>query len=250
VSATTNAGIRIHYEVEGEGPPVVLQHGFSQSLADWRAAGYVEALKDHCRLILIDARGHGQSDKPHDRAAYTARHHAADIVAVLDALGLQRADYWGYSMGGWIGFGLAHHAPERLRGLVLGGQHACGRTLRGEQPDGRDPVLFFRSFFARIGLEFDKQPPEVRQALLASDTQALAAAMQDRPSLEGALPAMTMPSLLYAGTKDGVFAQTKKTAKAMPNCTFIALPGLDHSDAFYKATGILVPKVLSFLRTS
>src|SRR5512143_3070684 len=114
MSKTMNAGVRIHYEVEGSGPPLVLQHGFSQSLADWRVAGYVEALRDHHQLILVDARGHGGSDKPHDSAAYTTGHHAADIVAVLDALGLQRADYWGYSMGGWIGFGMAKHAPERL----------------------------------------------------------------------------------------------------------------------------------------
>ena len=62
-------------------------------------------------------------------------------------------------------------------------------------------------------------------------------------------PLILMPSLLYAGTKDGVFAQTEKSAKAMPDCTFVALPGLDHSDAFYKATEMLVPKVLGFLRT-
>ena len=68
-------------------------------------------------------------------------------------------------------------------------------------------------------------------------------------ALEAALPAMTMPSLLYAGTKDDVFARAEKSAQAMPNCTFIALPGLDHSDAFYKATELVVPKVLSFLRT-
>jgi pimeloyl-ACP methyl ester carboxylesterase len=59
---------------------------------------------------------------------------------------------------------------------------------------------------------------------------------------------MTMPSLLYAGTKDGVYAQAERTAKAMPNCTFLPLPGLDHSDAFYKTAPTLVPKVLGFLR--
>ncbi len=153
-------------------------------------------------------------------------------------------------MGGWIGFGLAHHASQRLRGLVLGGQHAYGRAPPRDVPDGHDPELFFRSFFTRIGLEFDEQPAEVCKGLLASDTKALAAAMQDRPSLEAALPAMAMPSVLYAGMKDGVFAQAEKSAKAMPNCTFVALPGLDHSDAFYKATEMLVPKVLGFLRTS
>lgn len=249
MSETTNGGVRIHYEVEGSGPPLVLQHGFSQSIADWRMAGYVKALRDHRQVILVDARGHGSSDKPHDREAYTGAHHAADIVAVLDALGLQRADYWGYSMGGWIGFNLAKYAPERLRAIILGGQHAYGRKVLKDWPDGRDPELFFKFFFSSIGSNFAILPADQRKALLAQDTLALAAARQDRPSLEGSLAAMTMPALLYAGTNDGVFAQAEKSAKAMPNATFVAVPDLNHGDTFYKATGQLVPKVLNFLAT-
>ena len=65
-----NDGIRIHYQVEGEGPPLVLQHGFSESVVDWYEVGYVDALRSDYRLILIDARGHGASDKPHDTDSY------------------------------------------------------------------------------------------------------------------------------------------------------------------------------------
>ena len=66
------------------------------------------------QLILLDARGHGASDKPHDPAAYDLRLRVGDVTAVLDDLEIRRADYFGYSMGGWIGFGLAKHAPVRL----------------------------------------------------------------------------------------------------------------------------------------
>ncbi len=65
-------GIRIHYQVEGEGPPLVLQHGFTQSIQDWYRAGYVDALKPAYQLILIDARGHGGSEKLYDRGLYLA----------------------------------------------------------------------------------------------------------------------------------------------------------------------------------
>jgi pimeloyl-ACP methyl ester carboxylesterase len=70
MSYADSRGIRIHYRVEGEGPPLVLQHGFTQSIDDWYEFGYVDALKRDYRLILVDARGHGQSDKPHDPNAY------------------------------------------------------------------------------------------------------------------------------------------------------------------------------------
>ena len=124
-----NGGVRIHYEAEGKGPALVLQHGFTESVVDWYETGYVEALKPDYRLILIDARGHGDSDKPHDPDAYVLNRRVADIVAVLDALGIAKVLYWGYSMGGWIGFGLAKYAKERVRALVIGGQHPYARSM-------------------------------------------------------------------------------------------------------------------------
>jgi pimeloyl-ACP methyl ester carboxylesterase len=66
----TNSGVRIHYEIEGSGQPLVLHHGSFASGADWGDLGYVDALKREHLLILMDARGHGASDKPHDPAAY------------------------------------------------------------------------------------------------------------------------------------------------------------------------------------
>ena len=124
-----NEGVRIHYEVEGEGPPLVLQHGFSESVVDWYETGYVKALKPDYRLILIDARGHGDSDKPHDPEAYLLNRRVGDVTAVLDAIDIATAVYWGYSMGGWIGFGMANYAKERVRALVIGGQHPYSRSL-------------------------------------------------------------------------------------------------------------------------
>jgi pimeloyl-ACP methyl ester carboxylesterase len=116
-----NAGVRIHYQVEGEGPALVLQHGFSESVVDWYESGYAEALRPDYRLIIIDARGHGASDKPHDPDAYLLNRRVSDVIAVLDALEIAKASYWGYSMGGWIGFGIAKYAKERIRALVIGG---------------------------------------------------------------------------------------------------------------------------------
>jgi pimeloyl-ACP methyl ester carboxylesterase len=124
-----NDGVRIHYQVEGEGPPLVLQHGFSESVVDWYEVGYVDALRSDYRLVLIDARGHGASDKAHDPDAYELERRVADVVAVLDGLAIETAFFWGYSMGGWIGFGTPKYARQRIRALVIGGQHPYARNM-------------------------------------------------------------------------------------------------------------------------
>ena len=107
-----NEGIRIHYKTEGEGPPLVLQHWSVATMENWYDFGYISALKNNYQLILLDARGHGGSDKPQVPEAYKLEKRVGDIVAVLDDLGIAKTHYFGYSMGGWIGFGMAQFAPH------------------------------------------------------------------------------------------------------------------------------------------
>jgi pimeloyl-ACP methyl ester carboxylesterase len=114
-----NSGLRIHYHVEGEGPLLVLHHGLSADLESWRNRGYVGSLKCDYQLILMDARGHGASDKPHEPEAYAMEHQVSDVVAVLDHLDLGSAHFFGYSMGGKIGFGFAKLAPEKAKSLTI-----------------------------------------------------------------------------------------------------------------------------------
>lgn len=193
-----NHGVRIHYQVEGEGPPLVLQHGFTQKMKRWYMAGYVDALKPHYQLVLVDARGHGASNKPHDPDAYTLPLQVSDVVAVLDALHLSKAHFWGYSMGGRIGFGMAKYAPARVHALIIGGAQPYGRHLpTSSRLDGTDPEAFATAFLARLGVNPETLPAEIREEFFANDFQALAAAEQDAPSLEDILPTMTMPCLLY-----------------------------------------------------
>ena len=126
-----NQGISIHYRVEGDGPPLVLQHGFSDSSETWYERGFVAALKPNYSVVLIDVRGHGQSDKPHDPPFYAPEKFASDIVAVLDDLGMKTATYWGYSMGGWIGFAMARYALDRVACCVFRARRRIGRYRIG-----------------------------------------------------------------------------------------------------------------------
>jgi pimeloyl-ACP methyl ester carboxylesterase len=240
-----NGCVRIHYETDGTGPALVLHHGTMGSGPDWVDLGYVGALKDRHRLILIDARGHGQSDKPHDPKAYGLALRAADVVAVLDDLGVQRADFLGYSMGGWIGFGLAKHFPERFNSFILGGAHPYAentQAIRDRMPE--DPAAFAAGLEKTYGTLLT---PARRARLLTNDLVALRALTRDRDDISEVLPAMTMPSLVFCGELDPRLAQARQAASEMPNASFLGLPGCDHLGTT-RRTDIIIPRISSLLR--
>ena len=240
-----NCGVRIHYETEGTGPAVVLHHGTMGSGPDWLDLGYVDALRDRHKVILIDARGHGRSDKPHDPAAYDLSLRAADVVAVLDDLGVPGASFLGYSMGGWIGFGLAKHFPQRIDAFIIGGAHPYAentQAIRDRMP--KDPAAFAAGLEKTYG---DLLTPARRARLLANDLDALRALTQDRDDIADVLPTMTMPSLVFCGELDPRLAQARQAASGMPNAAFLGLPGCDHVGTT-RQTGIIIPRIKALLR--
>jgi pimeloyl-ACP methyl ester carboxylesterase len=242
----TNQGVRIHYQVGGEGAPLVLLHGFNSNLERWHEWGYVEPLQRDYRLILLDARGHGASDKPYDRAAYTWPIPVTDVVAVLDHLQIPQAHVLGYSMGGGTCFGLAQYAPTRIMSLLIGGMPAQEDSFATfAEVDGTDPEAFFTAFEGKLGVRL---PPEMKARMVTNDLQALAAAAQTRPSLEEVLPQMTMPCLLFAGEADPWYPLIQDNARRMPKATVISFPGLGHADVTRRAD-LVLPQVIQFLRT-
>ncbi len=108
-------GIKIYYEVEGEGAPLMLHHGLTGSLNGFRRLGYTETLSKEHQLILIDARGHGRSDKPHQPEDYRLELFVNDAVKVLNELGVEKPHFLGYSMGGMVGLGIGVYSPDRFR---------------------------------------------------------------------------------------------------------------------------------------
>ena len=244
-----NGGVRIHFQVEGKGPALVLQHGFTESLVDWYEAGYVHALRSDYRLILIDARGHGLSDKPHHPDAYGLDRRVADVVAVLDALEIAKALFWGYSMGGWIGFGTAKYAQERFRALVIGGQHAYARSMEPlRQVVRRGIAEGGEAFVAGMEEMFGPESAERKRRLLSADLEAYLALAQDRLGLEDILPTMPMPCCLYAGDMDSIYPKVEECSRHIRGATFFSLPGWDHCEA-YARSQLVLPRITKFLKT-
>src|SRR5438046_4911378 len=112
-----SSGVRIYFEVTGTGFPVVLHTGGGGDGTMWEQGGYVEGL-DGFRCVLIDHRGHGRSDKPQGVENHLMERYVDDVLAVLDALQIERAAFWGYSAGSWVGYALAAAHPERVACLI------------------------------------------------------------------------------------------------------------------------------------
>jgi pimeloyl-ACP methyl ester carboxylesterase len=183
-------------------------------------------------------------DKPYDAAAYDLSLRATDVTAVLDDLNIRQADYFGYSMGGWIGFGLAKHAPERVHSLILGGAHPYTEDMR---PFRNLMVQGPEVFFASIETMFGPFMTAARRTeLLANDLDAILVLTQDRLSLADVLPTMSMPCLLFAGQSDPRFGQAQECVKALVNGSFFSVPACDHVGALVRSD-LVLPHVTRFL---
>ncbi len=260
-----NNGVRIYYEVEGQGPPLMLMHGMSGSLEGWRVNGYAEALRNDHRLILVDARCFGKSDKPLDPSAYEFESRVGDLVAVLDDLGIAKTDYFGYSMGGKIGFRIPIYAPQRFSSLILGGMgYPTGGQEEWEDPIGKQMELDLENGIREVPqnpMEFvaaamEKRmgaplPPARRAILLGNDARAFLVYIRKSrsivsPKAEDVLPKIKIPCLLFAGELDPWFPLSRECAARIPGARFVGLPGLEHAQVTARID-LVLPMVREFL---
>jgi pimeloyl-ACP methyl ester carboxylesterase len=228
---TSFDGIELHYEVEGAGPPVILLHGFAADAhGNWVQPGVVAALVAAGRqAVTLDARGHGQSGKPHEPDAYADDAMLRDVQALIDHLGFDHVDVAGYSMGSMITSRLVTRDP-RVRSIVLGG---VGAGLASGMPSGRasaiadaleaeDPATIadptargFRAFADSTG----------------ADRYALAAIQRaPRFTADPDLAAVAVPALVLTGDKDTLVGSPQRLADLIPGARVQVLSG-DHLSA-------------------
>ena len=232
--------VEIAYLDQGEGEPIVLVHGFASTKeVNWVEPGWVATLTGAGRrAIALDNRGHGQSSKLYDPAAYHTDAMAEDVRALMGHLGLERADTMGYSMGARILAFLAVRHPQRVRSLILGGlgihliegvglPESIADALEAPALDdvGDPQGRIFRAFAERTG----------------SDRAALAACIRgSRQTLTGdEAAAIRAPVLIAVGTKDPVAGSAHALAARIPGAQALDIPGRDHmlavGDKVFKA---------------
>jgi pimeloyl-ACP methyl ester carboxylesterase len=254
-------GTRLYFEDEGgDGAPVVLHDGFGDSVRDLRQWRIAEAIATAgFRLIYVDHRGHGRSDKPHDPGAYAISLRVADAVAVLDRLEIGRAHFIGRSWGGRLGFGIGAHAPERALALVIGGNQPyawpdtrLGRVIgaalaTGAERDSMEPLV--RAFEDFWGIQF---PDVQRTRLLDNDPVALQAAWtaaQREGAISNDLPRWDIRCLIFIGAADADFlAGARRAAQEIPRAELVVLEAADHYAAHLSQDDLLLGAVLRTLR--
>jgi pimeloyl-ACP methyl ester carboxylesterase len=208
-SVTAADGTRLHViEAGPSGGEVVLAvHGFASSAeGNWITSGWERPLTDAgYRLVAFDLRGHGASGRPDDPTSYRLTILADDALRVLDAVGVDRAHWLGYSLGSRLGLEVAREAPKRIRSLNLGG------TASSDPPADR-----LIAMAADLGLE----DPALRA--FAAGVSAVAPPMPDAP--------LGIPTLIAVGSADDIAAGAAQLADRL-DARFVEIPGRTHANA-------------------
>ena len=248
----SNGETRLYYEVEGNGPPMVLSHGFMMDTTSWYDLGYVAELKPAYTLLIMDARGHGASDKPHDVPDYNDKTMAADVLSVMSSAGVDSAHFFGFSMGGRTGLELAVIAPDRFRSFIIASATPGPRTDVGKKSDIRR-IEMFQEGPKAVAVAMDKLSPEMdpyRIQAIEGDLEAYLAKTRsniDRADITSELSNLKVPCLMYAGESDPLSHDSALEAvREIPSARFISLPGLKHMYTFGR-TDIVFPIVREFL---
>lgn len=224
-------GAQIAYGVLGDEPDahaaVLCHHGFaSTSVVNWIRPGLADAVAGAGRrVVLIDARGHGESDHPHEPEAYANGAMSRDVAALLDHLGLERVDMAGYSMGSFVTLGLAASGDPRLRSIFLGG--AGTAQVRTARPEVALAIA--------DGLEAD-DPSSITGArakafryfadATGQDRLALAAIQRSSTAVDAdGVAAIRLPTVVVNGARDTIVGDPGSLARLIPRARSVVVPG-------------------------
>jgi pimeloyl-ACP methyl ester carboxylesterase len=243
--------LRIHYDRVGEGPPVVWHTGGCGDGQMWSLGGYLTGLPGFTHLA-IDHRGRGRSDAPLDMSGHHMARYVADVVAVLDDAGVDRAAFVGYSFGARVGFATAMSAPERLTGLVaLDSYPDPGRSPEAVRADAREVLArgtreIIEEFVAG---EREPVPGWLVEHLCETNAMAFAGSIEaevTEPDLWAAPGSLAVPLLLVLGVgDDGHDPLAERLIEATPDASLVALD-VAHLAAFHR-TDLTLPLLQRFL---
>ena len=240
-----SGGLTLAYDdigAPGEGRPMILVHGFTSNRKEnWQRLGWYGAFeRRRIRVLALDCRGHGESAKPHDPAAYGRENMAGDILALMDHCGIERAHLLGFSMGSRLTLAAALRAPKRFSTLTIGGvgeklferREIAGNPM-ADAMEAADPQSISEPMLRSFRQFADEQ---------GEDRLALAALTRAKDDLftRDELAKLDVPVLVVAGARDELAGDPEPLARAFPDGRAVTIPGCDHFSAIphalFKAT--------------
>lgn len=219
----TRDGVKLYYEITGEGDPVLLVHGFVVNSQSWKkSAVYKDLITEGHKVIILDLRGNGKSDKPQRQTSYTNDAEAKDIMQLMDKLKMDAYKVVGYSRGSIIASRLLV-LDKRVSRVVLGGMGADFTN-----PEWPRRILFYRALMGEPVEELKGFIDYVKTSGL--DQKALAYMQYGQPSTSAAeLLEVKKPVLVICGTADEDNGSSKTLASMIPSSTYLRVPG-DHNN--------------------
>lgn len=242
-------GVRLAFTDEGDGAPVVLLHGFAVTAnLNWRWPGITEVLTREHRVVSVDMRGHGRSDKPRGAERY-GMEMVRDVVRLLDHLGLERAFVAGYSLGGFVTLKLACRAPERLLGVAVlgaGWESPDNPGFVEALPRLADELEAGRGIGPLMqGLGEERARPSLMHRLWVkamtrylNDPHALVGVIRGTPALvssEEELSQIAAPMLGVVGDRDPMLAPARAMVGRVRGLRLVEVPKADHIEAPMRA---------------
>jgi pimeloyl-ACP methyl ester carboxylesterase len=234
-------GVRLYYEQSGDGPPLVLLHGGLLTI-ELNFATMIPVLAEHHRVVAVELQGHGRTadlDRP-----MTFGHLAADVVGLLDHLGIERADVFGFSLGGLTTYELLVHHPARVRRAVVAStDHRNDRA--GETDPERLPTA---ADFAAMRAAYEAVAPDPAH-FEAFAARTVAMVHGSGGVTDDQLRGIEAPVLVLVGDTDFVLVpDAAEAAQLLPHGQLAVLPGTTHM-GMTRST-LVAPVVEAFLDAS
>ena len=245
-------GIELAYEVHGEGYPLVLAHGFTATKEMWD--GQIGPFSDRYRVVVYDARGHGESEAPPvDDPGYTLDTFVEDQRALMAHLGIEEAYVGGLSLGGMIAMRFALKYPKQTRALLLcdtspgmntQGQWAANRLLMEGLVRSQGVGAVMRGLYSRRAEIAQQARSDLPAGVLAHvqrlDTMhadgflGVAKAAGDAPSVLDRLPEISAPTLIVTGDNDFFRGASEEMKKRLPDSRFVLIKGSFHGTCLWQ----------------